>query len=97
MKKPEPDPPFSLDFTPRFEQEVELLLGVARGAEILEGLEVILSRDPRGQGQQVPETNVRAIQVESPGGQQFTIFYRVEGRGSVTLLALYPVSPEELG
>lgn len=74
-----------------------MLLGIARGAEILDGLEVILSRDPRGQGQQVPTTDIRAIQVEAPDGRQFTIFYRVEGRGSVTLLALYPVSPEELG
>lgn len=34
---------------------MEILLGHPRGAEVLEGLEIILSRDPR-QGQLVPET-----------------------------------------
>lgn len=97
LRVPDPDPPFRLDFTDRFEQELELLVGLPRGAEVLEGLEIILRRDPREQGQPVPETDIRVIQVETPGGQQFSIFYRVEGKGTVTLLSVYPVSPEELG
>ena len=97
MRPPDPDPPFFLDFTDRFEQEVELLLGLERGAEVLEGLKHVLSRDPHGQGQPVPETDIRVIQVEAPGGRQFSIFYRVQGKGTVTLLSVYPVKTEELG
>jgi hypothetical protein len=98
LKIPDPDPPFLLDFTDRFEQELELLLGLPRGAEVLEGLEQVLKRDPHNQGQAVPESDLRVIQVETAGGaQQFSVFYRVEGRGTVKLLSLYPVSIEELG
>jgi len=97
LRIPDPDPPFRLDFTNRFEQELELLLGLPRGSEVLAGLEIVLRRDPREQGQAVPETDLRVIQIETPGGQQFSVFYRVEGQGTVTLLSLYPVSPEELG
>jgi hypothetical protein len=98
LRIPDPDPPFQIDFTPRFEQELDLLLGLPRGAEVLAGLEAVLRRDPRNQGQPVPDTDIRVIQIETPGGvQQFSVFYRVSGRGSVLLLALHPVDFEELG
>lgn len=98
MRVPDTDPPFHLDFTDRFEQEVELLLGRPRGAEVLEGLEVILRNDPRGQGQPIPETDMRVIHVEDPNsGDQFSVFYRVKGKGTVVLLSLFPVSIEDLG
>lgn len=98
MHVPDADPPFRLDFTDRFEQELDLLMGLPRGAEVLEGLEVILRNDPRGQGQPVPETDMRVIHVEAPkSGLQFSVFYRVKGKGTVVLLSLYPVSVEELG
>lgn len=73
-----------------------MLLGLERGGEVLEGLEVILKRNPE-QGQLVPETDVWVIQVEAPTGEQFSVFYRIQGRGTVILLSLYPVRPEELG
>lgn len=75
---------------------MEILLGHPRGAEVLEGLEIILSRDPR-QGQLVPETDVFVIQIETPKRDQFSVFYRIEGRGTVKLLSLQPVSMEDLG
>ena len=98
MRVPEADPPFRLDFTNRFEEELELLLGLSRGAEALEGLEVILRRDPREQGQPIPDTDMRVIHVQAPASsRQFAVYYRVEGTGTVLLLSLFPVDPAELG
>jgi len=75
---------------------VKLLLGLSRGAEVLDGLTIVLERDPR-QGQLVPETDIHVIQVETPRREQFSVFYRVQGKGTVTLLSIQPVSMEDLG
>lgn len=93
-----PDPPFQLDFTPRFEQEVDLLLGLERGAEVLEGLQLVLERDPEA-GQLVPDTDVRVVQIQAPDARgQFSVFYRIEAEaGIVILLSLQPVRMEDLG
>ncbi len=45
----------------------------------------------------MPETDVYVIQVETPKREQFSGFYRIEGRGTVKLLSLQPVSMEDLG
>lgn len=64
---------------------------------MLEGLEAVLRRNPH-LGTQVPETDVFVRHLQSPGGRgQFSVYYRIEGRGTVVLLSITPVSLDDLG